>query len=31
LDRAMDPELHLRALDHAFRRVFGEAGPRRPG
>jgi adenylosuccinate lyase len=31
LDRAMDPELHLRALDHAFRRVFGETGPRRAG
>ena len=27
LDRAMDPQLHLRSLDHVFERVFGEAGP----
>ena len=27
LDRAMDPQLHLRSLDHVFERVFGSAGP----
>jgi adenylosuccinate lyase len=27
LDRAMDPALHLRALDAVFARVFGEPGP----
>ncbi len=27
LAAAMDPNLHLRALDHAFTRVFGEPGP----
>ena len=27
LDRAMDPGLHLRALDAVFTRVFGEPGP----
>jgi len=27
LDRAMDPQLHLRELDRVFERVFGEAGP----
>jgi len=27
LDRAMDPALHLRALDEVFTRVFGEPGP----
>ncbi len=27
LDRAMDPAMHLRALDSVFERVFGEAGP----
>jgi adenylosuccinate lyase len=26
LDRAMDPALHLRAVDEVFARVFGEAG-----
>ncbi|MGH7154896.1 MAG: adenylosuccinate lyase, partial [Acetobacteraceae bacterium] len=26
LDRAMDPRLHLRELDHIFARVFGEEG-----
>ena len=25
LDAAMDPALHLRALDHVFARVFGAA------
>jgi adenylosuccinate lyase len=29
LDRAMNPALHLRALDHLYSRVFGEAGPAR--
>jgi adenylosuccinate lyase len=27
IDRAMDPSLHLRALDAVFTRVFGEPGP----
>jgi adenylosuccinate lyase len=27
LDAAMDPAMHLAQLDHAFTRVFGEAGP----
>ncbi|MDI3309140.1 MAG: adenylosuccinate lyase, partial [Acetobacteraceae bacterium] len=27
LDRAMDPTLHTRELDHVFTRVFGEPGP----
>jgi adenylosuccinate lyase len=27
LDAALDPRRHLAHLDHAFRRVFGEAGP----
>ncbi len=27
IDRAMDPALHLRALDTVFTRVFGEPGP----
>ncbi|MBU6499453.1 MAG: adenylosuccinate lyase, partial [Rhodospirillales bacterium] len=27
LDAAMDPAMHLRHLDVAFTRVFGEAGP----
>ncbi len=30
LDRAMDPALHLRALDAVFTRVFGEPGPAAP-
>ena len=30
LDRAMDPTLHLRALDAVFTRVFGEPGPAAP-
>jgi adenylosuccinate lyase len=30
LDRAMDPTMHLRQLDHIFARVFGEPGPTAP-
>ncbi len=30
LDRAMDPTLHLHALDAVFARVFGEPGPAAP-
>ncbi|MGH7041553.1 MAG: lyase family protein, partial [Acetobacteraceae bacterium] len=30
LDRAMDPSLHLRALDAVFTRVFGTPGPPAP-
>ena len=30
LDSSMDSRLHLRALDHIFERVFGEAGPPPP-
>ncbi len=31
LDQAMDPRLHLRALDALFDRAFGEPGPAGPG